>query len=157
MTIGEATGLFGLVRGFLLDRPRIKMIATFKDFGPATPGFVTTRVGRSAQIEVYCTGRIPVRITSIGFELTNGQVVELANGNGLPLILRAPEACERWEYAETLAAQIRASGPKAHLRSMRVKVSPDHAMKRKLPRGWRNYPDCDPPATADDPLNHLHG
>lgn len=157
MTIGEATGLFGLLRELLLDRPSVKAIAFFKDYGPVVPGFITSHVGKCVGIEVHCTGQAPVRVTSIGFELTNGHVVELENGDGLPTVLNRPQACDRWTYRESLLSQLAEMGPNVRLKRIRVAVSPDHVIRRRLPKGWTRFPESDPPLARELPLHNLRG
>jgi hypothetical protein len=100
VTIGEGTGLLGLLRGWFLERPGAKVLAIFNDYGPPDPDpdFHSSRVGKCVRVEVHCTGRVPVRVTSIGFEMSNGQVLELENGVRLPKVLNRPDVCERWDY-----------------------------------------------------------
>jgi hypothetical protein len=147
VTIGEGTGLLGLLRGWLLDRPGLKVLAIFNDYGSPEPGWISTRVGKCVRVEVHCTRRVPVRVTSIGFELTNGQVVELEDGDRLPKVLNRPDLCERWVYRETLARRLSEAGPRVRLRGTRVVASPDHAFRRRLPKGWGRFPESDPPVS----------
>jgi hypothetical protein len=75
VTIGEGTGLLGLLRGWLLERPSVKVLAKFHDYGPPLAGVVSVRVGRCIRVEVHCTGRVPVRVTSIGFAMVGARGV----------------------------------------------------------------------------------
>jgi hypothetical protein len=150
MTLGEATGVIGQLRAWLMDRPHVKAIPVFNDYGTRQRGIVTTRVGRVARIEVHCTGRAPVRVTWIGFELTNGSSIELEVGDRLPAVLSRPAVCERWIERDSLAARLQADGPKVRLRRVRVNVSPDHTFRSGLPKGWGGFPTEDPPASPPD-------
>ena len=149
MTIGEGTSLLGLLRGWLLERPAVKALAIFNDYGPAdrNSNFITSRVGKCVRVEVHCTGRVPVRVTSIGFEMSNGQVLELASGDSLPKVLNRPDVCEGWDYREGVVELLTAAGPKVKLKQIRVAASPDHVFKRRLPKGWDRFPEIDPPVS----------
>ncbi len=149
MTIGEGTGLLGLLRGWFLERPGVKVLAIFNDYGPPDPdpNFFSSRVGKCVRVEVHCTGRVPVRVTSIGFEMSNGQVLELDNGDRLSKVLNRPDKCERWDYREDVVKRLMAAGPKVRLKRIRVAASPDHVFRRRLPKGWNRFPEVDPPVS----------
>ena len=150
MTIGDGTSLLALLRGWLLERPGVKVIAIFNDYGPPDPTIISIRVGTCVRVEVHCTGRVPVRVTSIGFEMSNGQVLELDSGDSLPKVLNRPDVSERWDYREGVVGHLTEAGPKVRLKRIRVAASPDHVFKRRLPKAWDRFPEADPPI---DPPN----
>jgi hypothetical protein len=148
MAIGEAIGLLGLWRDWLFERPRVEVLAKFHDYGPPLAGVVSIRVGRCVRVEVHCTGRVPVRVTSIGFEMSNGQMLELDGGDSLPAVLNRPDVCERWDYREGVVRLLTAAGPKVRFKRIRVVASPNHVFKPRLPKGWDRFPEVDPPVDA---------
>jgi hypothetical protein len=128
----------------------VEVLAKFHDYGPPLAGVVSIRVGRCVRVEVHCTGRVPVRVTWIGFELTNGQTVEIGSGTSLPAVLNRPDVCEAWDYRDNLAIRLNAAGPKVRLRKTRVLASPDRVFRGPLPKGWDRFPETDPPVDPDN-------
>jgi hypothetical protein len=150
VTIGDGTSVLGLLRAWFLDRPHVKLIAVFNDYGPNAPGARIHGVGACVRVEVHCTGRVPVRVTWIGFELTNGQVIELDKGRALPKVLSRPDVWERWATRESLIQRLGDAGSPVRLKRIRVTASPDHVFRQRLPKRWNRFPESDPPTSPTD-------
>lgn len=150
MTLGEATGLIGLIRSLLLDRPTVKIMLRAVEHGPRERGIVVTYTGPWIHVDVHATGRIPVRIRRVGIELDDGQVVAMPNGDLLETTLTRPESVHRAIELSALRAAVQAAGAGRRARRIRVEASPDHVFRSKLPKGWGAFPETDPPLVAGD-------
>lgn len=150
MTLGEATGLLGLIRSLLPDRPAVKIMFRAVAHAEAGRGVVATYTGPYVHVDVHATGRIPVRVKRVGIELDDGQVVELTSGDVLEVTLTRPESVHRAIDLAALRAAVRAAGVGRRARRVRVEASPDHVFRQKLPKGWGAFPDQDPPLVAGD-------
>jgi hypothetical protein len=150
MTLGEATGLFGLIRALLLDRPSVKIMLRAVDHGPPERGIVVHYTGAWIHVDVHATGRIPVRVKRVGIELDDGQVVALTSGDLLEATITRPESVHRTIELPALRAAVRAAGAGRRARRIRVEASLNHVFRSKLPKGWGSFPETDPPLAAGD-------
>jgi hypothetical protein len=124
---------------------------TVIDHGGHVPGFVASQYGLWAHAEVHATGAQPVRVTGVGLELDNGQVVPFEGGDALPATLRRPEVLERNDELADLAKRVRAHGEGRLVKRIRIDASPDRVFRQRLPRGWERFPSQTPPARTGSP------
>jgi hypothetical protein len=118
---------------------------------------VSAYVGPWIHVDVHAMGRIPVRVRRVGMELDDGQVVELTSGDVLEATITRPESVHRAIDLPGLRSAVRAAGAGRRLRRIRVEVSPDHVFRQNLPKGWRAFPDEDPPLVAGPAEGYLGG
>jgi hypothetical protein len=157
VTLGEATGLLGLIRSILLDRATVKVLTRGVNHARGDHRMFYSYTGPWLHIEVHVIGRIPVRVTRVGVELDDGQVVPTTAGDRLPATLSRPESVHLAIEVDSLRKAILAAGAGRHLRRIRVEVSPDHVHHAKLPKGWEQFPEKDPPLVAGDPEGFVAG
>lgn len=156
VAVGDVTGLLGLIRSLLLDRPDVKILIRTVDHAHPGGNFVAGQTGPWVHVEVHSTGRQPVRITSVGIELDDGQVVEL-DGVLLPKVLNRPDMLEQSAALDTLANRIRSLGPDRRARRVVVTASPKLTFRGKLPKDWKDFPVVQPKSTPGPPGGAMAG
>lgn len=111
MDLGILTWLVDRGLDILGDRPRLKLTVRTTDaqglfFAIGASPVVSTPTTRDVVIRVVNTSRRRIEIESVGLELADGAVIELAGGDGLPMILERPEHLERDGDRSRLASAV---------------------------------------------------
>ena len=126
----------------------MKILLWAVDHEPASPGVVASYQGGAyVDVDVHNTGRVPVRVQRVGFEMDDGQVVALTSADVLQATITRPESIHRAIGLEELRTAVRAAGAGRRPKSVRVEASPDHVFRLRLSKNWRGFPDQDPTLT----------
>jgi hypothetical protein len=138
MTLGEGTGLVGLLRSWFVDRPNVKIVPKLRDYGEPRPGTVVLRSGLYLDVEVHSTGLQPIHVLEVGIEIGRKQ---------FPLG-RIDKTLTRPEFA-TVHNELPAVRGEINDRIVTgfyVTATPERVYRLKSPAAWRRFPVDLPPS-----------
>jgi len=65
VTLSEGTSIIGLIRSWLIDRPRVAILPKLRDYGDHDPTIFVERTGMYLDVEVHSTGAQPVHVVEV--------------------------------------------------------------------------------------------
>jgi len=139
LPFGPITSLIGLVRDHLTDRPAVKVIGRLVDHGEPPPELITWHHGKIVHLQVHSTGRQPVHVSGLGFELADGSHHLIETGHSLPRAVERPGYIEREQYLASLKRDLQGK----RVRGFVVLAMPDRIYHQRLPKAWRNFPNIE--------------
>lgn len=139
MTLGEGTGIVGLIRSWLNDRPKVGLLPKLRDYGDVDPRAVVTRTGLYLDVEVHSTGAQPVHVLEVGLQLDGGDRLVLGR---IDDVLTRPA----FETIHKPLPELRAEIGTRAVTGLFATATPERLFRRKLPKGWRRFPHELPPS-----------
>jgi hypothetical protein len=141
VTIGEGTGIIGIVRSWLLDRPNVRIVPKLRDYGEPSPTMFIERTGLYFDVEIHSTGPQPVFVRDVGLELGDGTTLTLGR---IEDTLERPDFRTLHWRLQDLRAEIGTRGVAA----VYATATPERVFRRKLAKEWRRFPHELPPSEA---------
>jgi hypothetical protein len=139
VTLSEGTSIIGLVRSWLIDRPRVEIMPKLRDYGDHDPTIFVERTGLYLDVEVHSTGAQPVHVLEVGLRLENEARVILGR---VDKVLARPA----FETIHRPLSEIKTDVGSRTVTGFYATATPERVFHRRLAKEWRRFPRELPPS-----------
>jgi hypothetical protein len=139
VTLSEGTSIIGLIRSWLLDRPKVEIVLKLRDYGERDPTTFVERTGLYLDVEIHSTGPQPVHVLEVGLTLENEDRAVLGR---IDKVLARPA----FETIHRPLSDIKTEVGTRVVTGLYATATPERMFRRGLSKKWRQFPHELPPS-----------